>query len=599
MENRVLLPPHIGLDVTRVVLQITVLFVVLAWTMPALASALSPAQDAWQRITRPLDTVGEYVDNAFASLSNRFGGVYNVYGDSLVLDQGGELSEDIVLAIEAQHDSPASIRYYWRARVYDTYADGEWSTTIVSTTQTVAPGYLPLILPEVGDARTWAFTATTALPISTLFFPGQPSFLSHAAQVDLARNPDGTVDIVAMHANPPLYSGATYRVRSILNAHTISQLRSAGTDYPAWVADRYLQLPPNITPRFQELARQFTVGRENPYDIAAAVTAYLRRTIQYNEVVSSPPTDQEPLDWFLFDHREGFCNYYASTEVILLRSLGIPARLAAGFAQGERQVGGDVYMPNRGDNSPWTESSDVYIVRQRDSHAWPEVYFPGFGWIEFEPTTSQLPLGRSLGEDELVAGEGDLPPLGPDADPREPWDILREEIPRPMGGPLSGPDAGSNSRIRVVATLSALGTGLIVIAIFWCRRFGPEQPVLPILLQKVLRRLNIDPPTLLNRWIVYATLPFLTQAYMQINYALARLGAPPAAAHTPIERAVALTSLLPEATDPVRQLLAEYESSTYSPRFGNPQVAQQASRTIWILSWQARIRRLFAWFAPQ
>ncbi len=592
------LPSYLGSDTARVTLQITIVIVLVAWSVPAVATAISPAQDVWQRITRPWISLRDRLEHAVVSLRDQASTVYNVHSDTLALGQGGELSDDIALVVEPQHDTPIGSRHYWRARVYDTYADGEWHTTIVSTTQTIVPGYLPLLFPEVAGGRTSAFTITTALPISMLYLPGQPSFLSHAAQADLAHNPDGTVDIVALHAKPPLNGGATYRVRASLNAPAIAQLRSAGADYPAWVTDRYLQLPPNITPRVRELAHQFTVGRDNPYDVAAAITTYLRRTIPYDEVVSSPPSGQEPLDWFLFDHRKGFCTYYASAEVILLRSLGIPARLASGFAQGERQVGGDIYMPGRGDNPPWSENSDVYVVRQRDSHAWPEVYFPGFGWIEFEPTAAQPPLNRPLGEDEPDAGEGGPPPLSSDADPGEPWEMLREEIPRPVGGPLSGSDAGSGSRLRTVLTLLVLGTGLIVIAIIWRRRFGPE-PVLPILLQKGLRRLNIDLPALLNRWIVHATLPFLTRAYMQINYALVRLGAPPEPADTPAERAEALRRQLPLATGPAERLLAEYQTGVYGRRPGDLHVARRAGHAIRSLSWKAVLRRLVDRLMPR
>ena len=490
-------------------------------------------------------------------------------------------------------------RHYWRARVYDTYADGEWRTTTVSTTQTLAPGFLPLLFPEVAGSRTSAFTITTAFPISMLYLPGQPSFLSHAAQADLALNPDGTVDIIALRAKPPLNGGATYRVRASLNAPMVAQLRSAGTDYPAWVTDRYLQLPPNITPRLRELALQFTVGQDNPYDVAAAITTYLRGNIQYNEVIALPPSGQEPLDWFLFDFRRGYCTYYASAEVILLRSLGIPARLASGFAQGERQVGSDIYMPGRGDHPPWSENSDVYIVKQRDSHAWPEVYFPGFGWIEFEPTAAQAPLYRSPGEDEPGTGEEGPRPLSFDADSGEPWEILMEEIPRPMGDPLSRADAGSGARFRTILTLLVLTTALIAIALFRRRRSRADLPILPILVQKGLRRLNINLPALLNRWVVHATLPFLTQAYMQINYALVRLDAPPEPADTPAERAETLRRLLPEATDPAESLLSEYQTGVYGRRPGDLPVARMAGHTIRSLSWKAALRRLLDRLTPR
>jgi hypothetical protein len=79
----------------------------------------------------------------------------------------------------------------------------------------------------------------------------------------------------------------------------------------------------------------------------------------------------DPIDWFLFDYKKGFCNYSASAEVLLLRAAGVPARLAVGYAQG----------------TP-ANSGGGFIVQEDDSHAWPEVYFPNYGWIPFEPTGS-------------------------------------------------------------------------------------------------------------------------------------------------------------------------------------------------------------------
>ena len=159
---------------------------------------------------------------------------------------------------------------------------------------------------------------------------------------------------------------------------------TAGNDYPEWVRERYLQVPPNITPRTLQLARDLTAELANPYDKAAAITNWLRANIEYSNSVPQLPNNQEPIDWFLFDLKQGFCNYYATAEIMLLRSIGIPARIAVGYTQGETE-----------------ELSQVYTVKQRDAHAWPEVYFPGLGWIEFEPTSSQgglfAPAWRGFG----------------------------------------------------------------------------------------------------------------------------------------------------------------------------------------------------------
>jgi transglutaminase-like putative cysteine protease len=147
--------------------------------------------------------------------------------------------------------------------------------------------------------------------------------------------------------------------------------------------DEYLQLPGNITPRTRELASEIAAGLTTPYEIASAVTDYLRNNIEYTQSVETPPGNQERVDWFLFDYGKGFCNYYATAEVVLLRSLGIPARMSVGFAQGEREtppVPANL-PPNVDPNFLRSEISETstYIVREKDAHAWPGSF--SRGWL--------------------------------------------------------------------------------------------------------------------------------------------------------------------------------------------------------------------------
>ena len=104
------------------------------------------------------------------------------------------------------------------------------------------------------------------------------------------------------------------------------------------VQGRYLEVPQDIQPMFQTLAGQITTGKSTPYEKAEAITNYLRNTIQYSTTITPAPPGQDPAVWVLFDTKKGFCNYYASDEVLLLRSIGIPARIAAGFAEGEGRI---------------------------------------------------------------------------------------------------------------------------------------------------------------------------------------------------------------------------------------------------------------------
>lgn len=579
-QTRVRLPLYIGFDMTRITLLITALLVLVAWSIPVLADVLPSAEEVWQNATQPWTTIRDRLSKAFAPLRRTVGLVhyYEYYGEHLSLGRGSELSDTPIMTVEAPPRPAGNVRYYWRARVYDRYAHARWTSTF-SITQPVTPTHFGLTFPEVEERWTATFAFNLAIPIATLYTPPHPIWVSRPAQANLAYNPDGTADLAALHAAKPLRAGETYKARSSLSTATIAQLRAAGADYPLWVTDRYLQIPSTVTTRTLQLARQITSGMDNPYDIAAAVTTYLRTHIQYSETIPPPPPDQEPLDWFLFDLRQGFCSYYASAEVILLRSLGIPARLAVGFAQGERQ-------DDEGEG-------DIYLVRQRDAHSWPEVYFPGLGWVEFEPTASQSPIYRSLGEDRPGGGGagGPAPPGGSaEGYLDERLERIRDTELDPAYEAFAG--AAPDSRKTVITWAVFLALGLVSIFLAW--RIGRRRglPPLPILLETGLRRFDLELPSALRRWARRVALAPLERAYLELNHALVRLNAPPDLADTPAERVAALAHLLPAAVDPAQRLLGEYHATTYSPHPGDINIAQQAARAIRDLSWRARIRQL-------
>ena len=570
----------VGPEIARATALATVILVVLAWTMPAVAAALPPAEQAWERITRPWIAIRDQFDNAFASLRVRVGVVVpKFHAANLRLGRGSELTDTPVLTVEAAPNPPLGVRHYWRARVYDHYADGQWGSSVFTTTESVTPSRFGLEIAEMEQRSTRSFTLTTDIFLSTLYVPTQPLWVSRPAQAVLASNPDDTTDLAALHATPYLYPGEIYRARASLSTVTIAQLRAAGTDYPEWVAERYLQLPPTISPRTEQLARRLGADLDNPFDIAATITGYLRHRIRYSETVpiDRRPSDQEPVDWFLFDLREGFCNYYATAEIIMLRSLGIPSRLGVGHAEGEHQGDG------------------VYVVRRRDAHAWPEVYFPGLGWIEFEPTASQRPLSRPPGE----RAPGDATDAWSQADldsERAVTDELLERLLARDEGFLLEPTVPGASDTGAATPLWGVLIALVLILIsrFWqARRRGGLLP-LPVLLEAGIRRLGMQPPAVLRRRSRLAVMPPLARAYQEFNSALARLGAYPESADTPAERAAALIRLLPDAEEPAGRLLAEYHVSAYSPRPGNLHDAQRASRSIRLLSWRSVLRRLVA-----
>jgi protein-glutamine gamma-glutamyltransferase len=145
------------------------------------------------------------------------------------------------------------------------------------------------------------------------------------------------------------------------------ELRATTEDYPFDVTQNYLQLPA-LDPRIAQLAEQITATSVNRYDKTAALEGYLRTKFGYTlELPTTPQPD--PLANFLFERKQGHCEYFASAMAVMLRTLRIPARVAAGFRGGE-----------------FNDVSSQYVVRASDAHAWVEVYFPGYGWVQFDPT---------------------------------------------------------------------------------------------------------------------------------------------------------------------------------------------------------------------
>lgn len=570
-------PFYAGYSLNRIALAVVAVLLLMAWTAPGLTRALPPAEQVWDGLSRAWDPIYDHLNRAFAALRGSTGLAVESYGPYLALGRGRRLGTAPLMRVQAPPPPGPGVRYYWRARTYDHYAAGTWRNTVTDTVP-LTPTLLARSLPGVEGRWTATFTITPLVPVMTLFTPAGPVWVSPPAEAVLARNPDGTADLIALQAVPYLRAGSSYRVRASLSDPTVAQLREAGEEYPDWVVERYLQLPPGITPRTRELAHRIAAGRETPYDVAEAVTRYLRATIRYTETVPPLPPGQDPVDWFLFDLREGFCTYYATAEVVLLRAVGVPARLAVGYATGERQGPG------------------IYQVRRRDSHAWPEVYFPGIGWVEFEPTGSQPAIRRPVGS---VGEGGGRPPSRPEVDEERwrelgPFPAMEEMMAageRTAAGSI-GPYRRLTPRPKWFLVLLSV---LLFFSVGWILRRRIAWRPLPVMLEAGLDRAGLPVPTPLRRWAWRARLPPLLWAYGEINRALVRLGVPPAPAETPAERVARLARVLPPAAPYLRSLLAEYQTALYSPRSGNLWAARQAGRAVRFLSWKARLRRLWLW----
>ncbi len=159
-----------------------------------------------------------------------------------------------------------------------------------------------------------------------------------------------------------------YEGFSLLPAMNVPRLRAASSDYPEEIRDTYLQLP-KLDPRIPQLGEADHGTRaESAFDKTITMETYLRSHFTYTLNLAGKPGD-DPLAHFLFETRAGHCEYFASAMAIMLRTLGIPTREVNGFLPGE-----------------YNDLGEDYIVRASDAHSWVEVYFPGTGWMTFDPT---------------------------------------------------------------------------------------------------------------------------------------------------------------------------------------------------------------------
>jgi transglutaminase-like putative cysteine protease len=568
-ERRIFLSPDNSVDLTSSMAVAAGLIIIFAWTVPASLSSMQSAVKTWNRVTKPWQEFTQRMENAVSALESPSGGkLGEFFGSNLALGRGFPLSDLVMFEVETP-DLPSEEkppRYYWRGRTYDRFVNGQWYTS-----GTVREEYSPAVTNPFNvqlQTKTPAHFVfhTGKTNFSLLYSPAQPIWISRPG-ITFAVPADQGKDIVAWHAYPSLRGGETYQLDAILSNPNRQQLQEAGTAYPEWVQQKYLQLPRDFSPRIQELAKEITAEAQTPFEKAIAITRYLRENIVYSQTIPEPPRNKDSLEWVLFEHKQAYCVYYASAEVLMLRSVGIPARMAVGFTQGEAN----------GNN---------YVVRRLNSHAWPEMYFPGIGWVEFEPTAGQAPLDRPL------------PPVDPeDVANLGPLNALRTED--------SGDFAGRERDEEGVATPSAeepagflpfyllpLLAVAAVMTIFLGRRYALSVRV-PAFLRTAIERTGIDVPAWIIRWETWVTLSPIERAFESVNFGLRTLDQAVPAHSTPVERAAKLTRLLPTKADEIKVLLDEHQTSLYTSRIADVTQARRAAFDLRKQVIVERIRYLF------
>ncbi len=351
----------------------------------------------WRTFEGPSDRVEDTMDRLFGGVSlSSEGPVGGAAGrgassympQSHLLGGRPELLENVVMMVRTDEPPPIAPGaetyvpernvpvHYWHGITLGYYSGRGWSIRVHSRENVAGELAVPTP-PEYREvSQGFEFTSyhgDTLYALNAPVWVGEPLEAVWHGPNDLAR--------LASEVS-------SYTVVSRLPIPTANDLRSIPAVYPGDIRERYLQLPETVPTRVIDLAQEVVAGGETVYDQARLLERYLRG-YPYTLEVERPPEGWDVADYFLFGIREGYCDYYATAFVVMARAVGIPSRLASGYVEGQ-----------------YDSTRNAYLVREKDAHSWPEVYFSDWGWIRFEPTASQ-----SVTElrEEVVASEIEVP----------------------------------------------------------------------------------------------------------------------------------------------------------------------------------------------
>lgn len=524
-RRRITYTSDVSFDFLRDGVVIALLVVVLAWVLPGKTDvdALTRIGD---RLEHPLSTLQAEWNRMFASLTSHVTREEIAFGRYMTFSGAVHLGDTPVMDITADEGR------YWRAVAYDFYGGRGWASTyeeLGPMGESASPIAPPPYQLRIDLEQTVQVLMPSTHSIVAAALPYELDVSSEAVLTYLPR--DGATaarppaDVELIYSQYRLREGDTYHVVSSISKADAQSLREAGDAYPEWVREYYLQLPPDLPRRVHTLAANITRGLENNYDRAAALEGYLRQ-ITYNEQIeSAPPPTEDAVDHFLFEMREGYCDYYASAMAVLARSAGIPARVVQGYAEDEK-----------------LEGTSTFHLQEEDGHAWVELFFPRYGWIEFEPTAAESVILRP--ERQLVPlpdHTEDLPGtdgLGDDTLPEDKFgpedDIL---------GDLNNLSQGERMLIQLRAIARTVGAVVLIlialIASIW-------------LVLRLLEPRRMTPPQ---------------RAYFRMSrFARTLIAAPPDSRQTPFEYGRLLALQVPYADEEIRALVGLYVQDRFAAR---------------------------------
>jgi transglutaminase-like putative cysteine protease len=313
------------------------------------------------------------ISTGYLSAFARSNEISTGFSDRVQLGQIGEIqqSSSLVMHIQIDGDPHGSYDLKWRGVTLNLFDGKTWFNPHAQhVVPSLGSGRFLLSRPgapadKLQPARSGRIVHYHVLMeplVSNVFFLAPtPNLLQGNYRLVSIDNGDAVFNLDSEH---PV---SRYEATSDIAQPSPAQLRPTGDAYPPDILLNYLQLP-RLDARIAPLAQQISASADNNYDKAAAIETYLRTKFGYTlQLPRTVPRD--PVANFLFERKQGHCEYFASSMAVMLRTLGIPSRVVNGFRTGE-----------------FNDLTSQYLVRASSAHSWVEVYFPGYGWISFDPT---------------------------------------------------------------------------------------------------------------------------------------------------------------------------------------------------------------------
>jgi len=312
------------------------------------------------------------------------------FSDHVQLGQIGEIqqSNSVVMHVKIDGDRIGRYDLHWRGVALANFDGHGWSS----------PREQVLLQPQSNNSFTMPSLDAGRIPGASRAEP--PNLIHYRVLMEpigtnvfflapWARSVSGEYRLLAADSGGAIYDFDSrraishYEAISDIATPSPAELRTAGRGYPALIRSTYLPLPA-LDPRIRQLAAQITASANNDYDKAARIELYLKT--RYGYTLTLPRTaETDPVANFLFVRKQGHCEYFASSMAVMLRTLGIPARVVNGFRSDE-----------------FNDLTGSYVVRAKNAHAWVETYFPGYGWQTFDPTPSGNGTGTPRGWGRLA-----------------------------------------------------------------------------------------------------------------------------------------------------------------------------------------------------